>query len=45
MSITDAMVRELRELQIELMVPIWPTVDKRSQNYQEMMERGYLVRT
>ncbi|KAM0508949.1 hypothetical protein ACHAP9_004128 [Verticillium nonalfalfae] len=41
----DAMVRELRELKIELMVSIWPTVDKRSQNYQEMMERGYLVRT
>ena len=41
----DAMVRELRELGVELMVSIWPTVDKRSENYLEMKEKGYLVRT
>ena len=41
---TDAMVRELKELKIELMVSIWPTVDKRSENYQEMVEHGYLIR-
>lgn len=38
------MVKELTELKIELMVSIWPTVDKRSENYQEMLERGYLIR-
>ncbi|KAH7031827.1 putative glycosyl hydrolase [Macrophomina phaseolina] len=41
----DAMVRELKELRIELMVSIWPTVDKRSENYEEMVEHGYLIRT
>lgn len=38
------MVRELQELKIELMVSIWPTVDKKSENFQEMVERGYLIR-
>lgn len=41
----DSMVRELKELGIELMVSIWPTVDPESENYQEMLERGYLIRT
>lgn len=41
----DAMVAELKELKVELMVSIWPTVDKRSENYEEMMELGHLVRT
>lgn len=41
----DAMVKELKELKIELMVSIWPTVDRRSENYAEMMEKGYLIRT
>ncbi|SPO06863.1 related to alpha-glucosidase 2 [Cephalotrichum gorgonifer] len=41
----EAMVKELRSLGIELMVSIWPTVDKRSENYAEMLERGLLVRT
>ncbi|KAM3075838.1 hypothetical protein ACMFMG_007962 [Clarireedia jacksonii] len=39
------MVKELTEMGIELMVSIWPTVDKKSENYQEMLERGYLIRT
>lgn len=39
------MIRELRELNIELMISIWPTVDKRSENYDEMVEKGYLIRT
>lgn len=39
------MVRELQSMNIELMVSIWPTVDKRSENYSEMRERGYLVRS
>jgi alpha-D-xyloside xylohydrolase len=41
----DAMVKELQEMDIELMVSIWPTVDKRSENYKEMEAEGYLIRT
>ncbi|MCI9604292.1 MAG: family 31 glucosidase [Ruminococcus sp.] len=41
----DAMVRELKDMGIELMVSIWPTVDKVSENYEEMLEKGYLIRT
>jgi alpha-D-xyloside xylohydrolase len=41
----DAMVQELREMKIELMISVWPTVDKRSENYREMVEKGYLIRT
>ncbi|HXP57903.1 MAG TPA: glycoside hydrolase family 31 protein [Streptosporangiaceae bacterium] len=41
----DAMIAELRELGIELMVSIWPTVDVNSGNYDEMEDRGLLVRT
>ena len=40
-----AMVRELNEMGIELMVSIWPTVDKTCENYPEMLEKGYLIRT
>ncbi len=39
-----AMVRELNEMGIELMVSVWPYVDNRSENYKEMLEKGYLVR-
>ncbi|KAI5201242.1 hypothetical protein E4T38_06142 [Aureobasidium subglaciale] len=41
----QAMVKELESLGIELMVSIWPTVDRRSENYSEMLKQGYLVRT
>ena len=40
-----AMVQELKEMGIELMVSIWPTVDKTCENYDEMLEKGYLIRT
>lgn len=40
----DAMVAELKEMGIELMVSVWPTVDQRSENYAEMLEKGYLIR-
>lgn len=40
-----AMVEELRSMGVELMVSVWPTVDRRSENYQEMLEKGYLIRT
>jgi alpha-D-xyloside xylohydrolase len=39
------MVKELKDMGIELMVSIWPTVDKRSENFNEMLENGYLIRT
>lgn len=41
----EAMVQELKEMGIELMVSIWPTVDKTCENYEEMLEKGYLIRT
>ncbi|KAF8851575.1 hypothetical protein BDZ45DRAFT_143378 [Acephala macrosclerotiorum] len=41
----DAMIKELQEMKIELMVSIWPTVDNRSENFSEMLENGYLIRT
>lgn len=41
----DAMIKELKEMGIELMVSIWPTVDYRSENFEEMKQKGYLVRT
>lgn len=41
----DAMIKELKELGIELMVSIWPMVDYRSENFREMMDKGYLIRT
>lgn len=41
----DEMIRELKEMGIELMVSIWPTVDRESENYEEMLEKGYLIRT
>ncbi len=40
----DAMIAELKEMGIELMVSVWPTVDKESENFQEMLEKGYLIR-
>ncbi|KAF0323860.1 putative glycosyl hydrolase [Colletotrichum asianum] len=41
----NAMVKRLNALGVELMVSIWPTVDQRSSNFQEMLEKGFLVRT
>ncbi|NLW11641.1 MAG: family 31 glucosidase [Clostridiaceae bacterium] len=41
----EAMISELKSMGIELMVSIWPTVDYESENFQEMLERGYLIRT
>lgn len=39
------MVKELNDMEIEVMVSIWPTVDHKSENYEEMREKGYLIRT
>ena len=40
-----AMVEELEKLNIKLMVSVWPQVDLKSENYEEMRERGLLVHT
>lgn len=39
-----AMIEELKSMGIQLMVSIWPTVETDSENYEEMMENGYLIR-
>ena len=41
----DEMIRELEAMNVKLMVSIWPTVDRESENYEEMLEKGYLIRT
>ena len=40
-----AMTEELHEMGVRCMVSVWPTVDRKSVNYQPMRERGLLVRT
>ena len=39
-----AMVRELHEMGMELMVSIWPQISLLSENYKEMDEEGYIAR-
>lgn len=39
-----AMVDELKELGIELMVSVWPQIDRHSENYDEMQQKGYLIK-
>lgn len=41
----QAMVDELRALKIEPMVSIWPTVECDSENWEEMLEKGLLIRS
>lgn len=41
----DAMIAELRELGVELMVSVWPQVSVQSENFAELLRRGYLVRS
>jgi alpha-D-xyloside xylohydrolase len=40
----QGMLAELKSLGIETMVSIWPTVNADSSHFQEMLDRGYLVR-
>ena len=40
-----AMVRELDEMGVKVMVSIWPTVNALSESFSIMQERGWLVRT
>jgi alpha-D-xyloside xylohydrolase len=39
-----AMVRELDEMGVRLMVSIWPTITPISENFEHMKTRGYLIR-
>ena len=41
----EGMIKELNGMGIELMVSIWPTVDKNSENFEEMFSNGMLTRT
>ena len=40
-----AMIDELHGMGIKVMVSVWPSVDRRSENFREMLERGLLIRT
>ena len=40
-----AMVEELHRMGIRVIVSVWPSVDRRSENFEPMMERGLLIRT
>ncbi len=39
----EQMVKELKELGIETVVSVWPTIDERSENFGKMNDLGYLV--
>ena len=39
------MVDELHSMGIRVIVSVWPSVDRRSENYWPMQERGLLIRT
>lgn len=39
-----AMVDELEVMGVKLMVSIWPTIDPRSENYEEMRKHNYMLR-
>jgi alpha-D-xyloside xylohydrolase len=41
----EGMVKELKSMGTELIVSIWPTVDRDSENFEEMRQKGYLVRS
>lgn len=40
----EGMIKELKSMGIELMVSIWPTVAKTSENFKEMNEKNLLVK-
>lgn len=40
----EAMVEELKEMGMELMVSVWPMVDYKSENFDEMVKKGLLTR-
>ncbi len=40
-----AMVDELHKMGIKVIVSVWPSVDRRSENFGPMMDQGLLIRT
>ena len=40
-----AMIKEVQEMGIQVMVSIWPQVDWSSENYEEMKQQGLLVKS
>lgn len=40
-----AMCDELHSMGVKVVVSVWPTVDRKSENFNEMFERGLLIRT
>lgn len=40
-----AMCDELHSMGVKVVVSVWPSVDKKSENYYEMLEKGFLIRT
>ncbi len=39
------MIRELHAMGVKVMVSVWPSVDRRSENFAPMWEKGLLLRT
>ncbi|WP_204123183.1 glycoside hydrolase family 31 protein [Lacticaseibacillus mingshuiensis] len=40
-----AMCDELHAMGTKVVVSVWPSVDRKSENFQEMFDKGYLIRT
>ena len=40
-----AMVDELHSMGIKVIVSVWPSVDRKSENFYPMMEKGLLIKT
>lgn len=40
-----AMAAQLHEMGMKLMVSMWPTINEKSENYQEMLDQNMLIRT
>ncbi|MCH4057113.1 MAG: hypothetical protein LKE89_04185 [Lactobacillaceae bacterium] len=40
-----AMCDELHAMGTKVVVSVWPSVDRKSENFNEMLEKGYLIRT
>ena len=40
-----AMIDELHQMGIRVIVSVWPSVDRRSENFSPMMEKGLLIHT
>ena len=41
----QVMLDELKEMGVRCMVSIWPTVDRKSVNFREMLDKGLFIRT